>query len=260
MVRLKSSDEIAQMHVAGQILAKALWQMQYILAPGVSTAQIDKVGEQFVLDHGAVPSLKGYRPPFSRHAFQHATCISVNDQVIHGVPGPYELQAGDVVKIDMAISKNGWFADAAITSIVMEQDEHAELRLLIDTTEQALLDGIAASKAGATLGDIGAAIQKAAAEYDFGVVREAAGHGIGQSIHESGLDIMNVGVPGTGVELCPGMTFCIEPMFTLGFDGTIIMRDNDPWTIYSADGSIAAHWEHTVAITENGPLILTALP
>jgi methionyl aminopeptidase len=259
MIRLKSSDEIAQMRVTGQILAAALQQMRNILAPGVSTAQIDQVGEDFVLDHAAIPVLKGYRPPFNPHVFQHATCISVNHQVIHGVPGSYELKPGDVVKIDMAISKNGWFADAAITDIVMESPEHAQARLLVNATELALAAGIAASKVGATLGDIGAAIQKVGEEHNLGVVQEASGHGIGQMVHEPGLNVMNTGVPGTGIELRPGMTFCVEPMFTLG-DGSITMFHGDPWTVYSADRTLAAHWEHTVAMTENGPLILTAPP
>ena len=256
MIRLKTPEEIAQMRVAGQILAAALQQMRNVLVPGVSTAQIDQIGEEFVQDHAAIPVLKGYRPPFSKHTFQHAVCISVNDQVIHGVPGAYELQPGDVVKIDMAIAKNGWFADAAITDIVMESPEHAEARLLVNGTELALSAGIAASKVGATLGDIGTAIQSVGEEHQLGVVREASGHGIGQMVHEPGLNVMNFGIPGMGVRLCPGMTFCIEPMFTLG-SGNITMHANDPWTVLSADQTLAAHWEHTVAITEQGPLILT---
>jgi methionyl aminopeptidase len=259
MIRLKTSEEIAQMRAAGQILAAALQQMRNMLAPGISTAQIDQIGEEFVQDHAAIPALKGYRPPFSTHTFQHASCISVNNQVIHGVPGSYELAPGDVVKIDMAISKNGWFADAAITDIVMESPEHAKARLLVNATELALVAGIAASKVGATLGDIGAAIQKVGEEYSLGVVYEASGHGIGQMVHEPGLNVMNRGVPGAGIKLEPGMTFCVEPMFTLG-DGSITMYHSDPWAVYSADRTLAAHWEHTVAMTENGPLILTALP
>jgi methionyl aminopeptidase len=260
-MRLKTKQEISKMFITGAILADVLKIMKESAVPGITTLEIDAIGESYVKSCGAVAALKGFKPRFSDHVYQHATCISVNNQIIHAPPSDYTIKKGDIVTLDMAISKADWYADAAITIVVEDNDsdEYKESKILSEYTHLALLSTIEKIMSGdiKKTSDIGKHIQKMADEKNFGVVSAACGHSIGQELHEPGIQILNSYEEGdSGVNIVPGMTFCIEPIFTMG-SGDITKDKLDPWTIYTSDGSHSAHWEHTVAITENGPLTLT---
>jgi methionyl aminopeptidase len=259
MVRLKSPEEIEMMRRAGRVVAEALTAMRDAIVPGkTTTAQLDEIAYETLKRRGAKPILLGYKPSFSDVPYQHSTCISVNDAVVHGVPDRKRvLQNGDIVSLDMDASIDGWCADSTITVPVGEVSSAA--KNLLTVTREALYRGIAQARVGNTIGDISAAVQRHAERSRYGVVRELVGHGIGRTPHEKGLDVPNYGRPGQGVKLRPGMTFCIEPMVNIG-TREILHKDGDPWTVFTQDGSLSAHFEHTIAITEDGPDILTLPP
>ncbi|CAM4492696.1 methionine aminopeptidase [Paenibacillus macerans] len=235
------------MREAGRILAECHQGIARLIGPGITTLEIDRFVESFLAERGATPEQKGYR------GFPFATCASVNDVVCHGFPNDRKLQAGDIVTIDIVVNKNGWLADSAWSYRVGKVGPDAEK--LLQTTEKALDAGIAQAYPGSKIGDIGYAVQRVATAANVGIVRALIGHGIGRSMHEPP-DVPNFGRPKSGVTLRPGMVITIEPIFTGGDTGAVLWED-DGWTIRSADGSLGAHYEHTLAITEDGPLVLT---
>ncbi len=246
---LKTPDQIARMREAGRLAARALRAVAAAVAPGVTTGELDRVAEAFIRGAGGVPSFKDYR------GFPASICTSVNDEVVHGIPGPRVLREGEIVSIDLGVYLHGFHADVARTLPVGQVAPH--VRRLIETAEQALARGIAQVRPGATVGDVGWAIQTVIEAAGCGAVREFAGHGIGRHLHEEP-QVPNVGRPGTGPRLVVGMTLAIEPMVTLGSPDVSI--DADGWTVRTRDGSLAAHAEHTVAVTREGAEILTLDP
>ena len=256
-MRLKTPGEIQAMRQAGIAVAVTLRAMRDAIVAGeTTTLQLDEIAQESLRSFGAKPALLGYKPSFSNIPYLHATCISVNNEVIHGVPsGKRILRGGDLVSLDMTASVEGWCADSTITTGVGEISDRARKLSLV--TREAMYKGIEQARAGRTTGDIGYAVQRHVEKHGMNVVREMVGHGIGQTPHEPGLDVPNHGKPRRGIPLIVGMTFCIEPMVMLG--GAKIEHADD-WTIITADGSWAAHWEHTVAVTKDGPIILTSPP
>jgi methionyl aminopeptidase len=214
----------------------------------VSTAELDAIADEFIRSHGGVPTFKGYR------GYPAATCISPNEMVVHGIPGRYVLREGDIVSFDVGVTLEGFVADSAFTFAVGEISEEAQR--LLDACQAALAAGIEQSRPGNRVGDISAAVQRATEEAGFSVVRSLVGHGVGRSMHEEP-QIPNFGLPGRGPLLQEGMTLAIEPMINAG-DPEIVLAD-DEWSISTADGSLSAHFEHTVAITADSPRILTAV-
>lgn len=218
-----------------------------VIKPGVTTAEIDRLVETYLASRGATPAQKGYR------GFPFAICASVNEVVCHGFPGTVPLQEGDIVTIDIVVDKNGWMADSAWSYRVGKVSQEAER--LLQVTEQALAAGIEAARSGNRVGDIGYAVQEVARKAGVGIVKPLIGHGIGRNMHEPP-DVPNFGRPRSGPKLQPGMVITVEPILTLGDTGAVFW-DQDGWTIRSADGSLGAHYEHTLAITAEGPVILT---
>ena len=249
MIQLKNAQQLAAMREAGRITAEALHLAGEAVRAGVSTAQLDKIIRTHIERSGARPSFLGYG------GFPASACISVNAQVIHGIPSPRcILQEGDLVKIDVGAFYRGVHGDSARTFSVGRVSEQAQK--LMEITEQSFWCGIAAIKEGARLGDIGAAVQACAESNGFSVVRRYVGHGVGTHLHEQP-DVPNYGTAGRGVRLCPGMTLAIEPMV---YVGTHEVRElPDGWTVLTADNSLSAHYENTIAITEQGVEILTKL-
>ncbi|MHC1746704.1 MAG: type I methionyl aminopeptidase [Negativicutes bacterium] len=248
MIILKSDRELGYLRDAGKIVAKTLEELRQVVQPGITTIELDRVAERFIKSCGAIPAFKGY------NGFSGNICASINEQVVHGIPGSRKLKNGDTISIDVGAVINGYYGDAAITLPVGEID--AEVRQLLDVTEQSLYKGIEQAVLGNRLGDISHAVQKHSEAYGYGVVRDFVGHGIGRSMHEDP-QIPNYGLPGRGPRLKTGMTLAIEPMINMG---TYEVRTlNDGWTVVTADGSRSAHFEHTIAITPDGPEILTKL-
>jgi len=243
---IKSRKELEGIRIAAGILARALDMVTREALPGRTTAYLDKVIEEFIRSHGAVPTFKGYR------GFPASACISVNEQVIHGIPGDRVLHEGDLVKVDAGVTKDGFIADAARSIPVGDVDE--EIIRLMDATKKSLYAGIDQAKAGSRVGDISHAIEETAREAGLSVVREYFGHGTGLSLHEEP-NIPNFGSRGVGPRLESGMTIAIEPMLNLGTGKVQLCADN--WTVVTADGRLSAHFEHTIAVTANGPEILT---
>jgi len=243
------------MRQAGIAVAAALKAMQDAIRPGItSTLDLDEVAAETLKAHGAISTLRGYQPDFSDVPYLHTTCISINDEVAHGVPNAARiLQEGDIVSLDLDAAVDGWIADAAITVPVGRVAPAAQNLLL--ATREAMMDGIKQARIGNTVGHISAALQKAAQRHRYNVVRDLSGHGIGRTPHEAP-DVYNYGRPGQGMKLRAGMTICIEPMVNIG-KSDVLHIEEDPWTIVTEDGSLSAHFEHTVAITEDGPIILT---
>jgi methionyl aminopeptidase len=242
----KSPQEIEKMARAGLLLAAVHDEIERSIRPGVSTGELDKLAERFIRDHGATPTFKGYR------GFPGSICASPNAMIVHGIPGPYRLEDGDVISIDVGVTLDGWVADAARTFTVGEVEEDA--RRLLAATEESLHAGVAQCRDGNRIGDISAAIQLVVEEAGLSVVRSLVGHGVGRSMHEDP-QVPNYGKPGKGPLLQEGMVLAIEPMTTAGRPGVRV--GGDGWAIYSQDGSAAAHFEFTVAVTAAGPLILT---
>jgi methionyl aminopeptidase len=248
MINLKSAREIEIMARAGRIVAATLELMRELVRPGVSTEALDVAAEQFIRGHpGATPSFKGL------YGFPKTLCVSINDEIVHGIPSAKRiLREGSIVSVDVGVFLEGFHADAA-TTIPVGQIAPEAARLLT-VTQAALVAGIAAARLGNHIGDIGHAVQRVAEAGGFGVVRELVGHGVGQRMHEDP-QVPNHGQPHRGPKLQLGMTIAIEPMITQGDYATRML--DDKWTVVTADGSLAAHFEHTVAITKDGPRILT---
>jgi methionyl aminopeptidase len=259
MIRLKTAEEIEMMRMAGRVVAEALHAMRAAIVPGeTTTLDLDEVAADVLKKRGARSAFLGYQPSFSEVPYQHNTCISVNDEVVHGIPSRKRvLREGDIISLDMGASVDGWFADSAITVPVGEVSSAAKNLLVV--TREALFKGIHQARVGHAMGDIGAAVQRHAERSRYGVVRDLVGHGIGTMPHEKGLDVPNYGRPGAGTRLRPGMTFCIEPMINIG-TREVAHPHGDVWTIVTQDRSLSAHFEHTIAITEQGPDILTLGP
>lgn len=236
------------MRAAGRVVAQALEAMRAAIRPGMTTAQVDAVGESVIRKAGATPSFKGL------YGFPASVCVAVNDEVVHGIPGKRTLRNGDIIKVDTGAFLDGWHGDATITVAVGEIDE--ESRRLVDTTYDALLAGIAQCRPGKRIGDIGHAIQEYGESRGYGIVRQYVGHAIGRRIHEDP-QVPNYGDPGTGTLLRKGMVLTIEPMLTVGTYETHTLADK--WTVVTNDGKRAAQFEHTVAITDGDPEILTLL-
>ncbi|MEP7082617.1 MAG: type I methionyl aminopeptidase [Chloroflexota bacterium] len=248
---VKRPAEISRMREAGAILAGILEVLRVELRPGVSTGELDAIAERMIRDAGAVPSFKGYgsNPPFPG-----SICASVNDEVVHGIPSPdRRLADGDLISIDIGCIFEGWHADCARTWTVGRVPR--AVSDLIEATRSGMEAGIAAAVAGNRIGDIGHAIESVARRHGYGVVRPFVGHGIGQQMHEEP-QVPNYGRPGTGLLIEPGMCFAIEPMFNLGGDDVFV--EDDGWTVRTSDGSLSAHFENTIAVTESGPDVLTA--
>ncbi len=247
-VSLKSPDAIAKMRSSGRIVAAALQAVRDYIEPGVSTADLNGVAEDTILSfEGALPAFKGYR------GFPCTLCVSLNDEVVHGIPSrKRKLKEGDIVSLDVGVFLDGYFADAAITVPVGDVPESV-VRFL-EVTELALMKGLDRARPGNRLGDISSTIQGVAEAERYSVVRSLVGHGIGSSLHEDP-QVPNFGFPGTGIELREGLVLAIEPMFNMGGWEVRTLQDN--WTVVTVDGSISAHFEHTVAITRDEPQILT---
>lgn len=243
---LKSPREIELMRSAGTIVARTLAMLREHVAPGVTTADLDRLADAAVRKEKAIPSFKGYRN------YPASVCLSVNEQVVHGIPGKRALKEGDIISIDLGVIYQGYQGDSAITVGVGAISPEAE-QLLVDT-RVALDTGIRHVVSGRHLGDISYAIEVFAREHGYGLVREYVGHGIGRAMHEDP-QVPNFGEPGKGPQLKPGMTLAIEPMLNIGGDET--ERLSDGWTVITKDRSLSAHFEHTIAVTSNGPDILT---
>jgi methionyl aminopeptidase len=248
MILLKSLQEIAKMEVANRIVAEILEGVKEKVQPGIETRELDELAEEMCRQRRVKPAFKGYR------GYPRSICVSVNEEVVHGIPGPRSLKAGDVVSLDFGVKYEGFYGDAAITVGVGDVGEKA--RALIAATEESLYAGIAKVKAGQRLSDISHAVQTVVEGAGFGVIREFVGHGIGRSLHEDP-QIANFGPPDRGPTMQVGMTFAIEPMTSMGSWQVRILQDG--WTAITQDGSCAAHFEHSVALTENGVLILSRL-
>ena len=249
MIVLKTTRELSLMKEACVISAGALKAAGAAVEPGVSTEEINRVAHDFIVRHGAVPTFLGYS------GYPAASCISINDEVIHGIPSKKRIvKAGDIVSIDLGASINGYTGDNAATFAC--GDISPEAKRLCDVTRESLYEGISKAVAGGRLGDIGFAIASYCEERGFSVVREYTGHGVGANLHEDP-SVPNFGTPGRGVRLLPGMTIAIEPMINQG--SAAIRTQPDGWTVRTKDGKLSAHFEHTVAITADGPKIMTQL-
>jgi methionyl aminopeptidase len=245
----KSPAELAKMRAANQLVARILEELSAMVAPGVSTAELDAAAESRVRAGGAEPAFKGYR------GYPATLCASVNEQVVHGIPNRTPLASGDIVSLDMGVKLDGFYGDSAITVPVGVVDD--EVATLLRVTQEALEKGIAQVRVGGRISDIGHAIQQHVEAHGFSVVREFVGHGIGAALHEDP-QIANYGEPGHGPRLAEGMTLAIEPMVNMGKRDVRVLADG--WTAVTRDGSLSAHFEHTVAVTKNGPLVMTLRP
>jgi methionyl aminopeptidase len=236
------------MRQAGHIVATVLGELRTMIAPGITTQALDQAAEALIREMGATPSFKGY------HGYPATICASINEEIVHGIPGPRELVLGDIVSIDVGVIWRAYQGDAAMTVPVGQVDE--DVRSLIETTDAALKAGIEAARDGSRLGDVSHAIEQVARAAGFEVVREYGGHGIGRQMHEPPR-IPNWGQAGSGMRLTSGMTLCLEPMLTTGSYETRVLEDG--WTVVTADGSLSAHSEHTIAVMQDGGEILTRI-
>ena len=246
MIVRKSEREIELIAAAGRVAADTIAHVGRHIEPGVTTDELDRIAEEFIRSHGGIPTSKGYR------GFPKAICISTNDMIVHGIPGAYQVADGDLLTLDVGVTLDRYVADTAYTFAVGEVSAEAER--LLDVGQAALAAGIEQAQVDNRVGDVSAAIQRVVEEAGFAVVRALVGHGVGRAYHEDP-QIPNYGTPGRGARLSSGMTLAIEPMITAG--GVDIVLDDDQWSVYTADGSLSAHFEHTVAVTEAGPRILT---
>ena len=247
MIIRKATGEIERMARAGEVVADTLALIGEHARPGVTTQELDELADEFIRSRGGTPTFKGYR------GYPASICTSPNEMVVHGIPGPYTLKDGNILSVDVGVTLDGFVADSAYTFPI--GDVSAEAERLLEGCQAALAAGIEQCRVGNRLSDISHAIQVTTEEQGFSVVRSLVGHGVGRSMHEEP-QIPNYGEPGRGPLLAEGMTFAIEPMITAG--GPDVVLHDDEWSISSADGSLAAHFEHTVAITADGPRILTA--
>ncbi len=247
MITIKTPEDFARMAVAGKVVRETLDAVQEAARPGVTMKELDVIGERIIREHDCVPSFLGY------HGFPGSICASPNNVIVHGIPGDYRLAEGDILSIDAGAIYEGWHGDAARTFAIGDVPD--EVARLLRITEEALWEGIRQTQAGGRLGDIGYAIQSLGEREGYGVVREYIGHGIGQEMHERP-NVPNYGEPGKGFKLKTGMAICIEPMFNLGTADTAVRADG--WTVVTADGKLSAHFEHTIGLTEDGPVVFTA--
>ncbi len=247
MIVRKSRAELEAMREGGRITASCLKMLAENVRPGVTTGELDRLAEDFIYDHGGKPEFKGYQ------GFPASICASPNAMIVHGIPGSYRLAEGDIISLDVGVRYEGFVTDSATTVPVGEVPERVVG--LLETTRECLAAATEQMRSGKRLGDVGHAIQSLAESRGYGVVRDLISHGVGRQMHEDP-QIPNYGRPGTGARLLPGMTFAIEPMITLG-DYGIVLDEEDHWSIYTSDGSLSAHFEHTIAVTEDGPWVLT---
>ena len=246
-ITIKSRREMEAMERAGAIVGATLTLLKKSVEPGITTGELNRIADKNIRSLGAVPTFLGYQ------GFPAAICASVNEEIVHGIPGKRVLKEGDIIKMDCGATIDGFIGDAAISVAVGKISETAQL--LMDDTQASLYAGIAAAQPGNRIGDIGAAVEGYATPRGYGVVRQFVGHGVGRHLHEDP-QVPNYGEPGKGILLRPGMCICIEPMLNLGTEDATIL--NDDWTVVTADGALSAHFEHTLAITRDGPKILTA--
>ncbi|QAA30844.1 type I methionyl aminopeptidase [Clostridium manihotivorum] len=248
MIILKNDNEIDLMRKAGRLLGEVLLLLEENIRPGITTAELDKIAEEFITKHGAKPSFKGL------YGFPSSLCISVNEVVVHGFPGKYRLKEGDIISVDGGVFLNGYHSDAARTFAVGEISDQA--KKLIDVTRESFFKGIEKAHVGNRLTDISYDIQQYVEANGFSVVRDYVGHGIGKDVHEDP-EVPNFGRPGRGPKLTEGMVLAIEPMVNIG--DYHVKTLSDDWTVVTVDGSLSAHYENTVAILPNGPEILTLI-
>ena len=246
MVALKSAREIETMRRSGRITASVLTELLKNVRPGMTTGELDAMAENGIRSRGGIPTFKGYR------GFSGSICASVNEEVVHGIPGSRVLREGDLLSIDIGTTLDGYVSDSAATIGIGAISTAA--RRLLDVTQECLMLGIAQMLRGKHVGDIGAAVAAHAEANGFGVVRELVGHGVGREMHEEP-QVPNYGTPGTGMELRPGLVLAVEPMITQGDYRVNVLEDG--WTVVTSDGKLAAHFEHTIAVTDAGPKILT---
>jgi len=246
MIPLKSKSDLAMLRESGRILAEVIFELEKSVVPGITTAEIDRVAEELISRRKVVPAFKGYR------GFPAVACVSVNEEIVHGIPGSRMIKDGDNVSIDLGVNYRGYFSDAAVT--VIAGTPLPDMARLVGVTRQALYEGIKAAMVGCRLGDVSHAIQKFVERNGFSVVREFVGHGIGRELHEEP-EVPNYGMPGRGPLLKEGMVLAIEPMVNMGTWRSEIL-DNG-WTAVTGDRLPSAHFEHTVAVTDQGPEILT---
>lgn len=246
MIYIKRPEEIEKMRAAGTILANVHKELKKLVAPGVSTLELDQFVEEYLAKHGATAEQKGYR------GYKYATCASLNDEICHGFPSKKKLESGDLLKIDMVVNLDGWLADSAWSYAVGEVSD--EVKELMKATKEALYLGIEQARIGNRLGDIGHAIQSHVEPLGYSVVRDFVGHGIGKNIHEEP-QVLHYGTKGRGTRITEGMVFTIEPMINAG--NYQLKIDSNGWTARTVDGSLSCQYEHTIAITKDGPDILT---
>ena len=246
MIIRKSQSEIERMAAAGAVIAETLAVVEERLEPGISMIELDRIADEHIRSRGAVPTSKGYK------GYPAATCISPNDMIVHGIPGRYKAREGDIISVDIGVTKDGMIADSCSTFPVGEITPEAQR--LLDVCRAALEAGIEAAQLGARVGDISEAVQTVVEDGGFSVVRSLVGHGVGKHYHEEP-QVPNFATAFRGAELVEGMTIAIEPMITAG--GAEVYPHDDEWSISTLDGSLAAHFEHTVAITAQGPRVLT---
>ena len=249
MIVLKSSSEIETMYQAGQIVAEILMELKGLVKPGITTKDLDRCAEDAIIKKGAIPAFKGYRD------FPASLCTSINHEIVHGIPSERVLLEGDIIGMDLGAIVDGYYGDSAITVPVGKIP--SEAARLLKATEEALYKGINQVRDGNRLSDISFAIQEHGEEAGFSIVRDFVGHGIGRALHEEP-QVPNFGKPGQGPRLKVGMVLAIEPMFNIGSHGVKVLSDN--WTAVTQDGSLSAHFEHTIAVTKDGPMILTNRP
>jgi methionyl aminopeptidase len=256
VISRKSAREIGQMRRAGQIVAEVLALMESELRAGVTTAELDRLAEEHIRRSGGTPSFRGYlgggRYGKGPHAFPASICVSIDHEVVHGIPSDRVIRDGQIVSVDVGAIVDGWHGDGARTFLV--GDVSPDVERLVEATRAGMMAGIAAAVPGNRVGDISAAVEDVAKPLGYGVVRQFVGHGIGTDMHQDP-QVPNYRTGSRGPELLPGVCLAIEPMFTLGGAGVRIQPDG--WTVVTADGSMAAHFEHTIAVTESGPEILT---
>lgn len=250
MIHLKTPHQIKEMKKAGKLSAMVLREVGAAVKPGVTTLELDQMAEKIIRKHGGKPAFKGYG------GFPGSICASINEQIVHGIPSSHvALKEGDIISIDTGAIVNGWVGDNAWTYAVGKISE--EKKRLLEVTEQAMWAGIEKAKPGNHLGDVGSAIQKVAESHGYSVVREYVGHGVGKDMHEDP-NVPNYGRPKRGIKLVPGMVIAIEPMINIGSRKTKLMSDG--WLVVTKDGKPSAHFEKTIAITEDGPVVLTEEP
>lgn len=262
MIQRKNAEQLKAMSASGKLTAAMHEHVRDAVKAGVSTKQIDTLAEEFYVKHGAVPIFKGYGGSLGgQPGFPGTLCTSINEEIVHGIPSSERvLEEGDLIKIDAGCSLNGWVSDSAVTWVVgrdgvLDPDPATEVGKLVTVCRQSLWAGIAQAVEGNRLGDIGHAIDTIAQDHGIGNVRDYVGHGVGRNLHEDP-QVPHYGRPGRGIKLMSGLVIAIEPMFNLGTHDTKTLEDD--WTVVTADGKWSAHWEHTVAITPDGPWVLTA--